>query len=59
MGNNESRRFLIAAIIWTVVAAIAFVLLLLATGPLFGKLCGMVLVAMCVVGQWLRYLKSR
>ena len=59
MGNNESRRFLVAAIIWTVVAAVALVMLLVATGPLFGKICGMALVAMCVVGQWLRYLKSR
>lgn len=59
MKNDDSRRFLIAAIIWTVVAAAALVLLIAATGELFGKLCGMVLVVLCVVGQWLRYLKSR
>lgn len=59
MKDNQSRRFLIAAIIWTVVAAAACVLLLMATGDLFGKICGGVLVIMCVVGQWLRYFKSK
>lgn len=59
MKNDQSRRFLIAAIIWTVVAAVAFGLLFIATGDLFGKICGGVLVVMCVVGQWLRYFKSK
>lgn len=59
MKDDQSRRFLIAAIIWTVVAAAACVLLLMATGDLFGKICGGVLVIMCVVGQWLRYFKSK
>ncbi len=59
MKDDQSRRFLIAAIIWTLVAAAAFGLLLVATGDLFGKICGGVLVIMCVVGQWLRYFKNR
>lgn len=59
MKDDQSRRFLIAAIIWTVVAAAACALLIIATGDLFGKICGGVLVIMCVLGQWLRYLKNR
>lgn len=59
MKDDQSRRFLIAAIIWTVVAAAACALLVMATGDLFGKICGGVLVIMCVLGQWLRYFKNR
>ena len=59
MKDDQSRRFLIAAIIWTVVAAAACALLIIATGVLFGKICGGVLVIMCVLGQWLRYFKNR
>lgn len=59
MKDDQSRRFLIAAIIWTVVAAAACALLIIATGDLFGKICGGVLVIMCVLGQWLRYFKNR
>ena len=59
MKDDQSRRFLIAAIIWTVVAAAACALLIIATGDHFGKICGGVLVIMCVLGQWLRYFKNR
>lgn len=58
-GNKGSSRYLIAAIIWTVIAAVALALLLIAEGAMFGKLCGMVLICLCIVGQWLRYFKSR
>lgn len=59
MGSNESRRYLIAAIIWTVVAAAALGLLLIAEGGSFGKICGLILITLCVAGQWLRYVKSK
>ncbi len=58
-GNKGEKRYLISAIIWTVVALLALVLLLFAQGPGFGKISGCVLVALCLAGQWLRYFKSR
>lgn len=59
MSNRSPRFYLIAAIIWTVIAAFALVMLFLSNATLFPKLCGIVLVGFCVAGQWLRYRKMK
>ena len=59
MNNKGDQRYLRSAIIWTIVSVIALLLLFMATGPLYGKICGMALVAFCLAGQWIRYIKSR
>ena len=51
---------LLSAIVWTVVAAIAFyVLFFMSTADLIARLSGTALIAMCLVGQWMRYFKFR
>ena len=61
MNNGKSPTYyLVAAIIWTVIAVFAlYVLLFASTAAGFAKWCGLVLIIMCVVGQWLRYYKLR
>lgn len=61
MNNGKSPTYyLIAAIIWTVIAIFAlYVLFFASTADAFAKGCGLVLIIMCVVGQWLRYKKMR
>ncbi len=59
MNNQGNQNYLRSAIIWTVISVIALVLLFMATGPLYGKICGMILVGFCLAGQWIRYIKSK
>lgn len=59
MKSNKSTRYLISAIFFTVIAVLAGVLFLMSTASLFGKGCAIVLVAMCIVGQWMRYKKFK
>lgn len=58
--KSSATRYLVAAIIWTVIAIFAAIVLFFysdATG--FGKGCAIVLIIMCVAGQWLRYRKMK
>lgn len=57
--NNKSKRYLISAIFFTVIAVLAGVLFLMSTASLFGKGCAIVLVIMCISGQWMRYNKFK
>ena len=51
---------LISAVIWTVVAVIAFyVLFFMSNADTMARLCGSVLIGMCLVGQWMRYYKFK
>lgn len=61
MNDRKSPTYyLIAAIIWTVVALLALVVLFAySTAGTFTKLCGLVLIGMCLAGQWLRYKKFK
>lgn len=61
MNNGKSPRYyLIAAIIWTVVALLALVVLFAySTADTITKVCGLVLIVMCIAGQWLRYRKLK
>lgn len=57
MNNGRSPAYyLIAAIIWTVIALLALVVLLFFTDTgAFAKICGLALIGMCIAGQWVRY----
>ncbi len=58
--GKSPTYYLVAAIVWTVIALFAlYVLLFATTTTLFAKGCGLVLIVMCVAGQWLRYRKMR
>lgn len=57
--KDNSKRYLISAIFFTVIAVLAGILFLISTAGLFSKGCAIVLVAMCLIGQWVRYLKSK
>ena len=58
--GKSPTYYLVAAIIWTLIALFAlYVLFFAATATPFVKGCGMTLIAMCVTGQWLRYRKMR
>lgn len=58
--QKSSTYYLVAAIIWTVIALAALVVLFFfSTAGAFTKLCGMVLIVMCLAGQWLRYRKLK
>lgn len=58
--KKSSTYYLIAAIVWTVVALLALaVLFFYSTAGTMTKKCGLVLIAMCLVGQWLRYAKMK
>ena len=61
MKDKKSNRYLISAIVWTVIAlAVLYVLLFMTSGgTAFSKVCGIALVAMCLAGQWLRWWKFR
>ena len=60
MNDDKSPRYyLIAAILWSALALAALVILLCSTLSLFGKLCGLVLTAMCMAGPWMRYFKKK
>lgn len=61
MNNQKSSTFyLVAAIVWTLVAVLALVVLFFySTAGVFAKICGLVLIVMCISGQWLRYRKMK
>lgn len=61
MNENRNNKYLISAIVWTVIAlAVLYVLLFMTSGgTAFGRICGIVLVVMCLAGQWLRWWKFR
>ena len=56
--NKSPVFYLVAAIIWSVIAALV-VLYAYSDAQLFAKLCGTVLICMCLAGQWLRYRKMK
>ena len=58
--GKSPTYYLVAAIIWTVIALFAmYVLLFATTATVVVKGCGLVLIVMCVAGQWLRYRKMK
>ena len=57
--GKSPTYYLVAAIIWTLIALFALYVLFASTAAPFAKGCGMALIAMCVTGQWLRYFKLR
>ncbi|MDO4983547.1 MAG: hypothetical protein Q4E35_08340 [Eubacteriales bacterium] len=60
MNNRGAKYYLIAAIVWTVIAlAVLYVLFFASTANFTAKLCGLFLIVMCVAGQWLRYRKMK
>lgn len=61
MNDRKSPTYyLITAITWTVVAlAVLVVLFFYSTADFVTKLCGLVLIGLCIVGQWLRYRKMK
>ena len=61
MKDKKSNRYLVSAIVWTVIVlAVLYVLLFMTSGgTAFGRACGVVLVVMCLAGQWLRWWKFR
>lgn len=59
MKGSNSKRYLISAIFFTVIAVLAGILFLLSDAGLFGKGCAIVLVTMCITGQWMRYNKFK
>ena len=61
MKDKKSNRYLISAIVWTVIALVVLYVLLFMTsgGTAFSKVCGIALVDMCLAGQWLRWWKFR
>ena len=61
MKDKKSNRYLISAIVWTVIAlAVLYVLLFMTSGgTAFSRICGVALIVMCLAGQWLRWWKLR
>lgn len=61
MKDKKSNRYLVSAIVWTVIAlAVLYVLLFMTSGgTAFSRICGIALVVMCLAGQWLRWWKFR
>lgn len=58
--KKSPAYYLIAAIVWTIVALLAMmVLFFYSTANTMTKICGLVLIGMCLVGQWLRYAKMK
>ena len=58
--NKSPVFYLVAAIIWSVIAVFALVVLYAySDAQLFAKRCGTVLICMCLAGQWLRYRKMK
>ena len=57
MNNGKSPAYyLAAAIIWTVIAlAVLVVLFFFSSADTLTRICGLVLIGMCIAGQWLRY----
>ena len=55
MNNKSPKYYLVAAIVWTVIAIFALALLFMASGGgTFARL-----ICLCVTGQWMRYFRSK
>lgn len=60
MKASGNKKYLIAAILWTVWALLVLGFLLFAVKTtLLIQAAGTVLIVLCVFGQWMRYYKSR
>ena len=61
MKDKKSNRYLVSAIVWTVIALLVLYVLLFMTsgGTTFSRICGIALIVMCLAGQWLRWWKLR
>lgn len=61
MKDKKSNRYLVSAIVWTVIALLVLYVLLFMTsgGTAFSRICGVALIVMCLAGQWLRWWKLR
>ena len=61
MKDKKSNRYLVSAIVWTVIALLVlYVLLFMTSGSTtFSRICGIALIVMCLAGQWLRWWKFR
>jgi hypothetical protein len=61
MNKKKGRNFyLVSAIIWTVIALLVmYVLFFMSDANLMAQICGMVLICMCIIGQWMRYFKMK
>ena len=54
------NKYLIHALVWTGIALLAFyVLFFMSDANLLARLSGTVLIGMCLVGQWMRYIKLK
>ena len=59
MNNKSPKYYLVAAIVWTVIAIFALALLFMASGGgTFARLSALLLISLCVTGQWMRYFRS-
>ena len=61
MKDKKSNRYLVSAVVWTVIALLVLYVLLFMTsgGTAFSRICGVALIVMCLAGQWLRWWKLR
>lgn len=59
--KERNNKYLISAIIWTVIALLALYLVLFMSsgGTAFSKACCIVLIVLCIMGQWMRWWKFR
>lgn len=58
--SDNSRKYLISAIVWTVIALVVLAFFIFTGNPnTVGIISGVVLVAFCLAGQWLRYFRFR
>lgn len=58
--NGDEKKYLVSAIVWTVICALALGILVFAVrAEPFPKVCALVLVILCLAGQWLRYAKAK
>lgn len=57
--KKSPTYYLVFAIFWTAVAIAALVLMFTLNANSVTKFFGLVLIVMCVAGQWLRYRKMK
>lgn len=59
--NKSPKYYLTTAIIWTAIALLALYVLFFRTRgfTIFEMGCGVFLIGMCLIGQWVRYFKFR
>lgn len=57
--NGGNKKYLVSAIVWTLICLFALGILIFAVqASAFPKICGLVLIILCLSGQWLRYIRS-